>query len=120
MTNRTGFIERRKRKRFKVKKGAYAVLMSDRNKTGQIKDISNGGLAFTYRAISEQSSGASEIDIFSSRAFFYIEELPVKIVMDFEVNNTVSSGSSPKRQLSLQFGKLTIDQIVLLNYFLKH
>lgn len=120
MTNRTGFIERRKHERFNVKKGAYAVLCSDRNKTGQIKDISSSGLAFKYRTSGKQSSGTCEVEIFKPRDLFCLEKFPVRIVMDFEVNNPVPSSSSPRMQLSLRFGKLSLNQIVLLDYFLKH
>ncbi|MBU0985951.1 MAG: PilZ domain-containing protein [Proteobacteria bacterium] len=119
MANTTGFIERRKHKRFKVKKGAYAILGSDQNKTGQIKDISRGGIAFEYSACSEQSSGTCDIGVYVSHGFFYLEKFSVIIVADFEVNDTISSRSSPKMQLSLQFGKLSLNQKVLLDYFLK-
>lgn len=120
MTNRAYFIGRRKHERFNVKKGAYAVLCSDRNKTGQIEDISSGGLAFKYRVSGKQSSGTCEIEIFKPRDLFHLGKVPVRIVMDFEVNNPVPSSYSPRMQLSLQFGKLTLKQIILLDYFLKH
>ncbi len=48
MKNNRVSNERRKHKRFKVKQGAFAVASPDYNKLGQIKDISEGGLAFQF------------------------------------------------------------------------
>jgi hypothetical protein len=60
MTNKTGFIERRKQKRFKGKEKAFATLNSDCDKKGQINDISKDGLSFLYFGDGEESNGSAD------------------------------------------------------------
>jgi hypothetical protein len=50
LTNRTGFIERRKHRRFKAKGGAFAAVTFD-NKIGQIKNISKDKRSPTSRIL---------------------------------------------------------------------
>ena len=123
MTNKKDLIERRKHKRFKAKKGAFAVLTSDYNKLGQIKDIGKGGLSFFYVASGELTDRFSQIEIFligdEIGDDFHIKKIPVRIVVDFEVDNKVYFSSLPMRQLSMHFEKLTSSQILLLNDFLR-
>ena len=119
MRNKEELIERRKHKRFKVKGGAFAVSTPDYKNLGQIKDISKGGLAFQFIENSEQTKGSIEIEIFSTVGDFYLKKLPVRTVLDFEVDNTVSSNSMPMRQWSMQFGKLNHLQKLLLDFFLQ-
>ncbi|RZB36014.1 MAG: hypothetical protein SRB2_02612, partial [Desulfobacteraceae bacterium Eth-SRB2] len=106
MKNKKEFIERRKHKRFKVKGGAFAVSTTDCKNLGQIKDISKGGLAFQFIENGEPAKGSIEIEIFSPAGDFYLKKLPVKTVLDFEVDNSVSSDSKPMRQWGMQFGEL--------------
>lgn len=119
MRNKKEFIERRKHKRFKVKGGAFAVSTTDCKNLGQIKDISKGGLAFQFIENGEQAKGSIEIEIFSTVGDFYLKKLPAKTVLDFEVDNTVSSHSMPMRQWSIQFGELNYFQKLLLDFFLQ-
>ena len=119
MRNKEELIERRKHKRFKVKGGAFAVSTPDYKNLGQIKDISKGGLAFQFIENGEQTKGSFEIEIFSTVGDFYLKKLPVRTVLDFEVENTVSSNSMPMRQWSMQFGKLNHLQKLLLDFFLQ-
>lgn len=119
MRNKKEFIEKRKHKRFKVTGGAFAVATTDCKKLGQIKDISKGGLAFQFIENDEPVKGSIEIEIFSSAGDFYLKKLPVKTVLDFEVDNPVSSDSMPMRQWSMQFGELNYFQKLLLDFFLQ-
>jgi hypothetical protein len=119
MRNREGFIDRRKHKRFKVKGGAFAVATPDYNKPGQIKDISEGGLAFQFITNDEQTTGWSEIEIFSSVDDFYIKKIPVRTVLNSASDNTASSNPTPLRQVSMKFGKLNHPQKLLLNFFIR-
>ena len=112
-------MERRKHKRFKVEGGAFAVSAPDYNKLGQIKDISKSGFAFQCIENGEQTKDSVEVEIFSTVDDFYLQKLPVRTVLDFEVDNTGSSNSMPMRQLSLKFGKLNYPQKLLLDYFLQ-
>ncbi len=119
MRNKEELIERRKHKRFKVKGGAFAVSTPDYKNLRQIKDIRKGGLAFQFIENSEQTKGSIEIEIFSTVGDFYLKKLPVRTVLDFEVDNTVSSNSMPMSQWSMQFGKLNHLQKLLLDFFLQ-
>jgi len=123
MTNTKDFIEKRKHKRFKAKKGAFAYLGSDHNKPGHIKDISKGGLAFQYDTSGEQFDGLAEMDILLASDNFYLKKLPVRTVVDFEVNNKISVSSLPYlplRQRNMEFGEMKPLQIFQLYYFLQH
>jgi len=119
MKNKIGLIERRKHKRFKVKGGAFAVATPDYNKLGQIKDISQGGLAFQFIEDGEQTKNSLEVEIFSTVDDIYIKKIPVRTVLNFELDNTVSSNSMPMRQLSMKFGKLNHPQKLLLSFFIQ-
>ena len=119
MRKKEGLIERRKHKRFKAKRGAFAVSTTDYKNLGQIKDISKGGLACQFIENGEQTKDSNEIEIFSEVGDFYLKKLPVRTVLDFEVDNTVSSNSMPMRQWSMQFGKLNHLQRLLLDFFLQ-
>jgi len=119
MTNKKGFVERRKHARFKAKEGAFAVLTSD-NKMGQIKDISRSGLAFQYIGHGEPSSGSTEMEIFSTVYDFYLKKVPVKSVVDIEVDSNILFSSLPIRQLRIQFGEMAPIQSTLLDYFIKN
>jgi hypothetical protein len=119
MTNKTGFIERRKQKRFKGKERAFATLNSDCNKKGQINDISKDGLSFLYFGDGEESNGSAEIEIYSTNDDFYLRKLPVRIVSDVSQNSNDSFSSISTRKLAMRFEKLIPKQKILLNYFLK-
>jgi hypothetical protein len=119
MTNKTGFIERRKQKRFKGKEKAFATLNSDCDKKGQINDISKDGLSFLYFGDGEESNGSAEIEIYSTNDDFYLRKLPVRIVSDVSQNSNDSFSSISTRKLALRFGKLIPKQKLMLNYFLK-
>ena len=119
MKNKKVLNERRKHKRFKVKEGAFAVAWPDNNKPAPIKDISEGGIAFQFIEDGEQTKGSLEVEIFSSVEDFYMQKLPVRTVLDFELETTVSSDSTPMRQLCMKFGKLNHPQKLLLSFFIQ-
>ena len=118
MGNKKVLKERRKHKRFKVKEGAFAVATPDYNRLGQIKDISQGGLAFQFNEDGEQTKDPFEVEIFSTVDDFYIKKIPVRTILDFELEKTVSSNPTPNRQLSMKFGKLNHPQKLLLSFFI--
>lgn len=119
MRNKEGLIERRKHQRYKVKGKAFAISSPDYKNLGQIRDISKGGLSCQFIENGEQTKNSNEIEIFSAVGDFYLKKLPVRTVLDFEIDNTVSSNSMPMRQWSMQFGKLNYLQRLLLDFFLQ-
>ncbi len=114
-----GVVERRKHKRFKVKEGLFAVITSD-NKMGQIKDISRGGLTFQYIGHGEPLSDSAEMEIFSTVYDFYFKKVPIKSVVDIEVDDDIPFSSVSMKQLRIQFGEMTRIQLGLLGYLLQY
>ncbi|MGD8549755.1 MAG: PilZ domain-containing protein [Desulfobacterales bacterium] len=119
MRNKEGLIEKRKHQRYKVKGKAFAISSPDYKNLGQIRDISKGGLSCQFIENGEQTKNSNEIEIFSAVGDFYLKKLPVRTVLDFEIDNTVSFNSMPMRQWSMQFGKLNYLQRLLLDFFLQ-
>jgi len=119
MITQKDVVERRKHKRFKVKEGLFAVITSD-NKMGRIKNISRSGLTFQYIGDGGPSSGSTEMEIFSTVYDFYLKKVPVKSVVDVEVDGNIPFSSVPMKQLRIQFGKMTPIQLGLLGYLIQY
>ncbi|MBU0988524.1 MAG: hypothetical protein KKH68_14835 [Proteobacteria bacterium] len=120
MTNNRNFVDRRRHKRFKAREGAFAVPKSDANKLGRIKNVSQGGLAFQYTAREDYFEGFTEMDIFLSDDRFYMQQVPVRTILDFEVDNKTPLNSLRLRQRNIQFGDMIPIQKFQLYYFLQH
>jgi hypothetical protein len=109
--------DKRKHKRFEVKDGAYTVLSYQPTVMGQIINISEKGVAATYKG--KRLKESTEIDLFISDAGFYLEQIPVKTISDLKIAGKFLSGSKKIWQRSLQFGELTDDQKSQLDEFIK-
>lgn len=114
------FVERRKHKRFKAKGGAFAVLSSESNTIGHIKNISQGGLAFQYDARADGLLLADKLDIFLVDDRFYVKQVPVKTIRDFEIDGKMSLTAAPLRQRNIQFEEMVPIQKFQLYYILQH
>jgi len=112
------FVERRRFKRFKVKEGAFAALMPDSKKLGQILDLARGGLAFVYIDPGEAADG-SELQIVVTENKFYLSKLPVHLVSDIWVPNKLPINPIFVRRQGVQFGELTPEQTSLLDSFIR-
>ena len=102
--------DRRKQKRFKAVNGAFAAVRQKSNHLGQIKDISFGGLAFTYLANEGATNGARALDIFVTKHQLYIKDIPFQLVRDTQVEKANPFSTVCVRQQSVQFGELSEDQ----------
>ena len=116
--------ERRKHGRFQVKNGAFAVLGAvfwphSTQKLGQIKDISMGGLAFSYMAREELSDESVRLGIFLAENRFHLREIPFETIWDVETEKEPFS-SITMRRCGVRFGKLTPNQISELKYFIRN
>ena len=115
-------MERREHKRFEVRSGAFAVLSTPESRftkrVGQIIDISMGGLAFCYIATEEPSNGESELKIITTNNGFHLDRLPSRTVSDFETPDESPFTSISMRRSGLQFGRLTEEQISMLEHFI--
>ena len=70
--------ERRQQKRFKAEEGAFAALVDQESRMGQIKDISSQGLSFRYIDSSEKLEKASELKIILGNQGLYLDKVPFK------------------------------------------
>lgn len=112
--------EQRKNRRYQLKEGAFAIPRVCSRKLWQIMDISKGGLAFQYVANGERTYNSSDLDIASSSASFYLEQVPFKAVSDLEVENGIRWSSLKVRRCGVQFGELTHNQVSLLEDFIQN
>jgi hypothetical protein len=113
------FVERRRLKRFKVKEGAFAALMPDSNKLGQILDLGKGGLSFLYFDTGEAADESTALDIYVAGNRFYLSKLPIKIVSDIRVPNKIPINPIVMRRQGVQFGEMTPEQTSALDSFMR-
>ena len=112
--------ERRQQKRFKAAEGAFAALVDQESRLGQIKDISSHGLSFRYIDSHEKLVNASELKIILGNQGLYLDKVPFKIISDFEIESEFSFSKVNMRQIGLKFGELTPGQRNRLDRFIKH
>ena len=112
--------ERRQQKRFKAAEGAFAALVDQESRLGQIKNISIRGLSFRYIDGDEKLESAKELKIILGRAGLYLDRVPFKKISDFEIKSEFSFSSVKMRQIGLKFGKLTSEQRLKLDRFIEY
>lgn len=110
--------ERRLQKRFKAEEGAFAALVDQESRLGQIKDISLHGLSFRYIDSQEKLENASELKIILGKQGLYLDKVPFKKVSDFEIESEFSFSTVKMRQIGLEFGVLTAEQKRQLQRFI--
>jgi hypothetical protein len=120
MAARRDVAEQRQYKRFQAKNGAFALSKASVNTLGQIVDISQGGLAFKYMAWGETTNGFSEIDILFAERFFYLQNLPCKVISDSEITLRNPFSSIRMRRLSVEFIALSSKQRSELKDFINN
>ena len=119
MKNMEELIERRIHKRFQVREGAYAWIRGNSSILGQIKNISRGGLAFTYITNGEQIHGLFEVNIFFIGHGFYLKDVPSTKISDCRVNSIIPFSPVKIRRIGVQFGELKHSQISQLDHFMQ-
>jgi len=110
-------MERRKHKRYKVTKGACKVgsnAESKSAKSGEVIDISMGGLAFSYIEDGEWTDESFDRGMLLGEKDLCIEDIPLKVISDCAIN----TGITITRRCGVQFGKLTPRQIAQLEYYI--
>ena len=128
MTNRTGFKEKRKHNRFKVKDGVFVEFHKHRflnlgkpliAKSAPIIDINSEGLAFQYMDRNMWTPNFDELSILNSKTAedIKIDKMPFKAISDFSLSRL--SNSIFKRRCGIKFGKLTSNQKKQLNRFIQ-
>jgi hypothetical protein len=87
---------------------------------GQIKDISEIGLSFRYIDSGGSPEEPTELKIIVGERGVYLDNLPFKKVVDFEIKSDYSFSSLKMRQIGLQFGKLTPQQRIRVERLVKN
>ena len=116
----THSAERRQQKRFKVAECAFAALVDQESRLGQIKDISIRGLSFRYIDSYERLENAKELKIILGRKGLYLDKVPFKKITDIEIESEFSFSRIRMRQIGLEFGKLTSEQRMKLDRFIQY
>jgi hypothetical protein len=111
--------ERRQQKRFKAQEGAFAALVAQDSRLGQIKDISIRGLSFRYIDSNEKLE-ANELKIILGDEGLYLDNVPFKKISDFEIKSEFSFSTVKMRQIGLEFGELTAEQKMRLDRFIQY
>jgi hypothetical protein len=106
-------VERRKRKRLRIKEGAFTILRGPSPQLGEITDPSGGGLAFRYQGEEKLWKISSELEILALNDSFKIKRLPIKGIWDFKTANKM-------RKRGVQFGRLTYRQRSQLRFFIRN
>ena len=120
MLDRSVLDERRQQKRFKAQEGAFAALVAQESRLGQIKDISIRGLSFRYIDGQEKLENADALKIILGDEGLYLDNVPFKKISDFEIENEFSFSSIKMRQIGLEFGELTAEQKMRLDRFIQY
>jgi c-di-GMP-binding flagellar brake protein YcgR len=119
MTSTNERVERRRYKRFQVDNGAFVILGSNHDRSGRILDISMGGLSFRYTTPVERKNG-SYLAIVLPETNFYLDEVPVKTISDFELPYKLPTNSMTARRCSVQFVNLTDNQKSRIEFFINN
>lgn len=116
------FEDKRKFKRFKGKEGAFATFIrpNEHINTGQIQDISMGGVCLRYLSTGEDYNECSTIKIFGSNdLFIHVDNVQCRIIYDRQV----PEGSWEKisiRCCGVEFKNLSVKQLSMLQDFIDH
>jgi hypothetical protein len=102
--------DRRQHQRHQVKSGSITI----NNKSGEIIDISMGGLAFSYLDRHDWSYESFDRGMLLGEMELCLEDIPLKVISDCAIN----SGLSIIRRCGVKFEKLTPKQLAQLEYFI--
>lgn len=102
--------EKRHHQRYPVK----SATISTGNKSGEIIDISMGGLAFSYLAREDWTDESFDQGMLLGEADLRVDDIQMKVISDCAIN----SGFSVVRRCGVKFEQLTAKQLAQLEYFI--
>jgi hypothetical protein len=102
--------DRRSSERYRVKDGIFAVLIANKDKLGQIKDISLQGLSFRYVNSDKYTKEPGELKIIIAGCGLYMDKLAIETVSDFEIKGGFSISPLKLRQTAVKFVNLSAEQ----------
>ncbi|MBU0992702.1 MAG: hypothetical protein KJ737_09440 [Proteobacteria bacterium] len=109
--------DRRKRNRYRLQQGAYAAFSPYYIKLGPIVNISLGGFACHYFIDRDQRDDLVEPYVSLRNNQFFIRDIPVKGVCNFEINME-ESHYLKMMYCGVQFGQLTFEQFKAIDEFI--
>lgn len=112
-------VERRKHKRYQVESGGLVLVGWYYETVGRIMDISEGGMAFRYMPHGE-TQNESDLTIVLSEANFYLDEVPVKTISDFQLAEGISATTITPRRCGVQFMDPTGSQRAQIEFFINN
>lgn len=116
--------ERRRTLRLHPKELTFVVLRPEFSKSGELLDISRGGLCFQYLFKSNPGRDVAtslKIDIFIINNGYYLPKVPCTLVYDVEKKEATSFPISLEiRRCGLQFGELSKEQTRQVELYLSH
>jgi hypothetical protein len=120
MTSRKEPVERRQQERFQVHGDAIVMLKPAEAGSGQLIDISMGGLTFEQYVSSQGPPiEATQLHILLTGTGFSLRDLPCQSIWDLTIYERPHA-SVYKKRYGVQFGALTKGQIRLLEYFIQN
>jgi hypothetical protein len=102
--------ERREHQRFKAKTGTFKSAL----KSGEIIDISMGGVSFSYVDDGAWTNETFDCGMLLGEKDLGLEDIPLKIISDCAIN----SGFSITRRCGVKFEKLSRKQLSQLEYYI--
>lgn len=116
MSGENAKAERRKFKRYKVKKGAYVI---DTAKPGLIEEIGLGGMSLCYIDRKNLPDDNYWLDIvFGEDDFFRLARLPYRVVAEHEISAESNSDAKTVKKRRIAFGDLSTEQVTKLKDFI--
>lgn len=112
-------VERREHRRFSVKEQAVAQIKSHTDSlTGQIKNISLGGLSFTVNEKTIHSNEIYELAIVLEKENFRIDRISFKIVCHNLLDQGLSADNEPMELFCVKFKEISPSQLYHLERFI--
>ncbi|MBW2171957.1 MAG: PilZ domain-containing protein [Deltaproteobacteria bacterium] len=112
-------VDRRQRKRFRVRDDTVVIFRSPDAGMGRLIDISMGGLTFNWVTSEVLPIEATKLDICRTGSLFILYNLPCQSIWELSVYETRPTSLHTKR-CGVQFGELTPDQISQLEHFIQN
>jgi len=118
--------ERRRNIRLNPKELTFIVVRPEFSKSGELLDISRGGLCFKYLYLCKLNPGRDavkplKIDIFIINNGYYLPKVPCTLIYDVETEKTELFPMNLEfRRCGLQFGKLSEKQVTQMELYLSH
>jgi hypothetical protein len=109
--------DRRKRNRYFLQQGAYAAFSPYYVKLGPIVNIGLGGFGCHYFIDRDQENDLVEPYVSLRNNRFFIRDIPVKLVSEFEINSEASHYLK-MMYCGVRFGALTFEQFKAIDEFI--